>query len=239
MGAVLVVVDHPPVRDFTDIRQGVEQIQAEHFLPERSVKSFDVRVLVRFSRLNIANDHPRRLSPFDKIAAEKLRTIIGPQDIREAPFGAQPLKYSNQPSAGYGGIDLHGQAFTVEIIDDIKRAEPLAGIEGITHEVGRPDLIWTLWHPQGLFYSFGQPFLCTALLIQMQLAIDPINPFMVPWMAITAQGVVTFPESPAAMPFNQGIQCRDNSGVALRGICYWFVESRPREAETLAAAFDR
>lgn len=154
MGTVLVVVDHPPVRSFPDVSQGVEQIQAEHFLPVRSVKPFDVRVLVRFSRLNIADDHPRGLGPCDKIAAKKLRTVIGPQNIREPPFGAQPFKYANQPFAGDGCVDLHGQAFTVEIINDVKRPEPLACIEGIAHEVGRPDLIRTLWNTQWLLHSF-------------------------------------------------------------------------------------
>lgn len=154
MGTVLVVVDHPPVRGFSDIRQAVEQVQAEHFFPIRSVEPFDIRVLVRFSGLNIAKDHPRRLGPFDKIAAEKLWAVIGPQNIGESPFGAQPFKYANQPSAGYGCVDLHSQAFTVEIVNDVKRPEPLAGIEGIAHEVGRPDLVRTLWHSQRLFYSF-------------------------------------------------------------------------------------
>jgi len=174
MGTVLVVVDHPPVCDFTDIRQGVEKVQAEHFLPVRSVKPFDVRILVRFSRLNIADDHPRRLGPCDKIAAEKLRAVIGPQNIGESPFGAQPFKYANQPSASDGCIDLHSQAFTVEIVNDVKRPEPLAGIEGIAHEVGGPDLIRTLWYSQRLLHSFWQPLLCTALLIQVQLAIHAI-----------------------------------------------------------------
>ena len=64
----------------------------------------------------------------------------------------------------------------------------------------------------------------------MQLAIDTIDPFMVPLMAIPAKGIVTFPEAPAAVALNQGIQCRDNISISLRGICYWLVESRPREA---------
>ena len=68
MGTVLVVVDHPPVGGFANVSQAVEQVQAEHFVPIRSVKPFDVRVLVRFAGLNIADDHPSGLSPFYKIA---------------------------------------------------------------------------------------------------------------------------------------------------------------------------
>lgn len=155
MGAVLIVVDHPPVRGFSDFRQAVEQVQAEHFFPIRAVKAFDIRVLVWFSWLNIENHHACGLGPCNKITTEKLRTVVGPQNIGEPPFGAQPLKYANQPFACYGCVDLHGQAFTVEIINNIERPESLAGIEGITHKVGGPNLIWTLRHPQRLLYSLG------------------------------------------------------------------------------------
>jgi len=108
MWPVLVVVDHPPVGGFPNFGQGAEQVKAEHFISIGSVESFDISVLVWFSGLNVVNHHAGRLGPGDKVAAEKLWAVIGPKNIGEPPFGAQPFKYSNKSLAGYGCVDLHG-----------------------------------------------------------------------------------------------------------------------------------
>lgn len=147
MWPVFIVIDHPPVGGFSDFSQGTEQVKAEHFISIRSVETFDIGVLVWFSWLNVVNHHAGRLGPRNKVAAEKLWAVIGPKNIRQPSLRAQPFKYSNQSLAGYGCVDLHGQAFTVEVIDNVERPESFASIEGIAHEVGRPDLVRVLRHP--------------------------------------------------------------------------------------------
>ena len=184
MGTVLVVIDHPPVGGFSDFIQGAEQVKAEHFISIGSIETFDISVLVWFSWLNVVNHHAGSLGPCDKVAAEKLWPVIGPKNIGESPLGAQPFKYSNQSLAGEGSINFNCQAFTVKVVYDIERPESFASIEGIAHEVGRPDLIRVLRHPQRLFNSCRQPLPGAALLVQTQLAVDPIDPLMIPRMAL-------------------------------------------------------
>jgi len=53
VGALLVVVDHPPVRGFVDVLKASKQVLVEHFLAERAVETFDVGVLVGLARLDV------------------------------------------------------------------------------------------------------------------------------------------------------------------------------------------
>jgi hypothetical protein len=55
-GAHLVVIGHPPLRRLPDFSQALQEIHAQHLTTIGAVESFNVSVLVRLSRLYVA-DH--------------------------------------------------------------------------------------------------------------------------------------------------------------------------------------
>lgn len=56
MGSVLVVIRDPLVDGLLYLREGIEQIGIEYFVPKAFVKSLDQCVLIRLARL----DEPQR-----------------------------------------------------------------------------------------------------------------------------------------------------------------------------------
>jgi len=68
----------------------------------------------------------------------------------------------------------------VEVVDHVEGSEPLADIERVAHEVGRPDLVWQLRHQQRLLDPPGQSFLGPPFLIQPQVAVNTVDPLVVP-----------------------------------------------------------
>ena len=101
MGPLLVVFDHPPIGGLSDLVQVTEEIEIKEFIPVRPVKAFNVSVLIRCAGLDVADHHHGGFSPDNKFATQELRTVIDPQDVRQATLQAQALKDSNQASAGY------------------------------------------------------------------------------------------------------------------------------------------
>ena len=120
--------------------------QIEHFFPIGTVKALDVSVLVRFAGLDVLNEHPDGFCPGHKVATQELGAIIGSQYIGQATLSAQPFKHSDKPPSGDRGVDLDRPALPVEVVNDVKGLEPVAGMQGIAHEVGRPDLVRMLRH---------------------------------------------------------------------------------------------
>lgn len=96
--------------------------------------------------------------------------IIDPQNIRQAPLQAKSFKNSNQALAGDRSVNLDMDCLTVEVINHVKGAKPLAGIEHIAHKVSRPNLVGAWRYQQGLFDPLRQPLLGPALLVQFKVA---------------------------------------------------------------------
>ena len=49
VGALFVVIDHPPMGGFADIVEAGEEMLVEHFFPEGPIEAFDEGVLVRIT----------------------------------------------------------------------------------------------------------------------------------------------------------------------------------------------
>ena len=184
MGSQFIVVVYPPIGDFPDLFQISEEIEGQHLFTVGAVESFDISVLVRFSRLNVLDDHPSGFGPGDKVATKEFGAVVNAKNVRQPPLQTQALEYADEPLAGDRCIDFNGKALAVEVIDDVKSSETVAGIERIAHEVGRPHLVWLLWHQKRLFLPLRQSFLGSALLVEPQIAIDPVDSLVVPRMAL-------------------------------------------------------
>lgn len=144
---MLVVVDHPPVGGFANFSERTEQVKTEHFFSIGAIEPLNIGILVRLSWLNVMDHHASSLGPCYKLAVEKLRPVVGSENMRQPSLRAQPFKYSNQPFPGNGCINLYGQAFAVKVVNNVEGPETFAPIEGITYEVGRPDLVRVLGNP--------------------------------------------------------------------------------------------
>ncbi len=109
MRTLRIVFDHPPVSDLADLGQVPEQIQVEQFIPISPVEAIDVRILVRFTGLDLMNHHPGRFGPNNELAAEEFGTTIDPLCIGKPAIQAQSFKDPDQTLAGNGSTcNLHG-----------------------------------------------------------------------------------------------------------------------------------
>jgi len=106
------------------------------------------------------------------------------------------------------------------MIHNVENPEPVARIQAIAHEIGRPNLIRMPGNQKRLTHPLRQPFLCPSFLIEMQLTIYSIHAFMVPRVTTPAKGSKALPESPAGMMRNHFVQSPDNIGIAFRVILW-------------------
>ncbi len=61
-----------------------------------SVEAFDVRILVRFARLDVLDGHAGILRPAGECLAEELRAVDVSQDLGQAMFSLQSLRDPKQ-----------------------------------------------------------------------------------------------------------------------------------------------
>ena len=227
MGPLLIVFDHPPIGCLSDLDQVTEQVEIQQFIPVRTVKAFNVGVLIRLSGLDVLDHHAGGFSPGNEFATQELRAVINPKSIRQAPLQAQALKNPNQASAGYGGVNLDMKHLAVKIVYHVKGSNPFAGREHIAHEIGRPDLIGQRRHQQGLLNPLGQPLLGPALLVQLKVAVDTVHTFMVPTTTAPSQGLERFPEAPAGVTVDHRINGVNNLSISVPAL-WGSVKRRPR-----------
>lgn len=84
VGALFVVIDHPPMGGLADIVEAGEEMLVEHFFPEGAVKAFYERVLVRLAGLDVLDRHAIALQPAGKCFAQELGPVVGTHDLRQA-----------------------------------------------------------------------------------------------------------------------------------------------------------
>jgi hypothetical protein len=76
MWALLVVVDHPPVRCFAHVFETSEKVLVEDPLAEGAIESLDVRVLVGLAWLDVSQGHAVRLEPLNEALTQGLRAVV-------------------------------------------------------------------------------------------------------------------------------------------------------------------
>jgi hypothetical protein len=74
--ALLVVIDHPPMRCFAYVFEAGEEVLIEDFFAEGSIESLDVRVLVRLAWLDVSQGHAVSLEPLNEALAQELRAVV-------------------------------------------------------------------------------------------------------------------------------------------------------------------
>ena len=97
-------------------------------------------------------------------------------------------------------------------------------------------MIGVLRHQKWLPNPFRQSTLGPPLLVETQLAVNAVDPFVVPGMPESAQSAETLPEAPTSMPLNRLVQRLDDIGITLSRGCWYFVKSCPGYTDTAATA---
>src|SRR3546814_12781551 len=106
MGALLVVLEHPPVRRLAHIIEASAQVLVQDLRAEGPVEAFEIGVLVGLARLAVTDRHAVELGPLHAGFAQELRVVAGAQDLR-SEFRGPPLFDAAAQSRGRArGIDL-------------------------------------------------------------------------------------------------------------------------------------
>ena len=76
MRSVKIIGLEPVSQTFVNLVKGMEQVEVERFLSERSIESFYNSVLSRFARLDKSEFNVFILGPGFEVFADKLRAVI-------------------------------------------------------------------------------------------------------------------------------------------------------------------
>ena len=149
-------------------------------MPDGSIVAFNICVLLRLSELTVLDSDTLLLGPYSKLLADVLRAIVAPDCARfAAPFD-DAVQAADDPLCGQREVNLDPQTLTVEVVQDIQQPKSPAVAEAIRHKVHGPGHIGRVWHRQGIRLLPFQPLSGLDPQVQFQLAVDPIDAFMVP-----------------------------------------------------------
>lgn len=97
MRTLLVVLDHPPINGLAYIIEAQEQMLVQQFVAERTVETFNVRVLVGLARLDVLDGHAMGFRPLHEALAQELGAVVGAQYLWQSTLVVQLLEDAYQP----------------------------------------------------------------------------------------------------------------------------------------------
>ena len=228
MGTDFVISLHPTIGDFPNIGDRVEQEGVEHLFPVGPIEPLDERVLVGFAWLDESQFDVMLLAPFGEGVAGQLRPVVAADCLGLAMDLDQLFDETDHSQRRYGRRNIDAQTFPVRLVDHIERADRSPAVQRVMHEVQRPHGIHLRHDDHRLPGAARQPPLGTPLVIEPQLAINPIDLFMVPGATHRPQAVETLPETPAHLHRHDLVQGIDDFAVAFAAIDPRLVIRRPR-----------
>jgi len=224
---------------FAHLVEIVEQPGIEHFLAIGSIEALDERILIRFSGLNEPDQHAVAPGPLRKGLAKELRAIVHTQQIRQRTLASQLLEDADQSGTGEGGVDFDRDYFPVEVVDHVESPEPGPAIQGVAHEVGRPDLVGPIRDDQRFPLTRRQAPPGSPALIQSHRTVHPVDPLVIPSMANIPKPLVAFPEAAPRMILEIAIDRVDDRRIADHRVRRWSILGRAGQAARAAGPSDR
>lgn len=82
VGALLVVLGEPAVRELTYIAERAELVGVEQLLAVGPVETLNVGILIGLARLDMLHMHSLLLRPVDKCFSQELGAVVDPQGGR-------------------------------------------------------------------------------------------------------------------------------------------------------------
>lgn len=206
----MVVVDHPLIGLFPDLRQRTKDIAIKHLSSEAAVEAFDSGVFRWLARSDEVKHDVVPFTPQLQSGRDKLRTVVDANSLRLSSPLADPLQRLDHSACGKRSVDLDIKHLPIELIDDVEEAISSAVPECIAHEVHRPDLIRKLKSFQRCLDSFGQPLFRLTTDTKSKLLVDAINPFMVAFVSCIPNAKEQPPKSVSRMLLGKMIQNIDD-----------------------------
>lgn len=151
----------------------------------------------------------------DQCLGDQLRSIVDADDLGQSAPGLQPFKGSHDAAARNRGVDDNIEHLPDTIVEDVQRSKATAAVEGVAHEVERPDAIGFRGRLQWMHGANRYSFLLAAWQVQSHGLVHAMDALMVPPMAVQPEPVKTQPGTPARVVLYQIVQCINHRLVIL------------------------
>ena len=148
-------------------------------MADRSIEPLDVGVLCRRPGLDEHDPDTLTLGPSLERRAAHLTAVVAPDRRRFTSPLDDPVEASRDALTGQAQIDFDAQTFAVVIVQDVERAERSAVAQTVVHEVDGPHLVNLFRHVQRIRSRALQSPARLDAEVELQLAIDPVDPFLV------------------------------------------------------------
>ncbi len=143
MRALCVVLSPILLRFSSHLRKISPQVTVQTLVAQLSVEALDVRVLRRFSGLDIVPLDPSRLGPALHVRRDKLRSVVAAYRLRTASLLTQPLQHPRHIQPRKSRRDFDTQTFPRAVVDDVEQPDFAPISEAVLHEIERPALVRT------------------------------------------------------------------------------------------------
>ena len=137
----MVVTAQPFIGELLHLADVVKDIEVQNLVAVAAIEPLNERVLIGFAWLDVQQGNALLFAPTLKQAGGKLWPIVGAQCLRFAVQLDQLLKDPHNTGSGHGRANLDTQGFSIALVNDIEGTERPAAIQGVVHEVGRPDAV--------------------------------------------------------------------------------------------------
>ncbi len=138
--------------------------------------AFDISILLRLSRLDVAQGDVAFLCPFHQLAADVFGPVVDPYCHRlTAPFD-DLVQAANDALGRKREIYLDAQPLAVEVVQNVQQVQLPTILKTIRHEVHRPDQVRLLRYGQSIRLLAPQPLAWLDPEVQFQLTIDAVYP---------------------------------------------------------------
>jgi hypothetical protein len=234
MGPLGIVDLQPGLGDLAHLLEGVEEIGVEDLFAEAPIESFDEGVLIRLSRLDVADGNALRRAPVDKGFGREFGPVVDAHAGRPAVEPDEVVEDPDHTGTGDRRPDLDRQGLPIALVEHVEGPEAAAVVEGIRHEIQGPGLVEARRRHQRLAKAHRDPPLRAPGQIQPQGAVHAMHPLVVPPMPGPAEAIEAFPETPATVSRDHFVQRGDHGGVPDQPGARRPVVRRPREPHRLA-----
>lgn len=160
----------------------------EPFVAHRSVVAFDIGILPRLAGLDMPKCNAAVFGPVPQSLTDVFGPIVHSYRERRSTPCDDPVKRADDPPRRQREVHLDAKSLAVEVIDDIQETEgpprAIGLFEAVGHEVHRPGGVGLHRHSQRLRCLALQPFPRFDAQIELQFAIDPVHPLVVPWIPL-------------------------------------------------------
>lgn len=122
-----------------------------------AVVALDIGILLRLSRLDIAQGNALLLGPFHQFAADIFRAIVHSDGQRPAAPFDDLVQAADDALGRKREVHFDAQSLAVEVVQNVQQPELSAIIQTVRHEVHGPDYVRCFRHGQCIRLVTLQP----------------------------------------------------------------------------------